>query len=606
MKSRLFVPLFLLVSLALLAGTAGARPAIGDPLPDALLAGTTTLVSVASDGTQGNNISGYPSISADGRYVAFWSFASNLVPGDTHGTYDVFVYDRQTGQTSRVSVASDGTQSNGFSQVPAISADGRFVVFESAANNLVSGDTNNAIDIFVHDQQSGETSRVSIASDGTQANGYSWVPSISADGRYVAFSSHANNLVSGDTNNVLDAFVHDRQTGETNRVSVASDGTQANNYSGGVSISADGRYVAFSSGASNLVSDDTNNVEDIYVHDRQTGQTSRISVTSEGTQGNDHSRSPSISADGRYVAFWSFASNLVPGDTNGTWDVFIHDRQTGQTSLISVDSDGIPGNDESRFPSVSADGRYVAFESEASNLVPGDTNGARDVFVHDRLTGQTNLVSVASDGTQGNGSSVGAFISADGRYVAFGSFASNLVPGDTNDAWDVFVREREMGIDIVIAPDQEATLVHTDTQGLTTTIHIPVGAVDAETLLIYTPVEEVTPPSGLQFAGRAFELTAYQNGIAQPGFTFLQPVNVSLTYSDEQVAGLQEDALSLQVWHGEDWLDAAETCSPAATYVRDTAGNTLSVDICHLSQFALVGPQGFSIYLPLVVRPVQP
>jgi Tol biopolymer transport system component len=396
-------------------------------------------VSVASDGAQGNGDSFANSISADGRYIAFASRASNLVPGDTNGKQDIFVHDRQTGQTTRVSVASDGTQANGDSGHPAISADGRFVAFYSSASNLVPDDTNGVEDVFVYDRLTGQITRVSVASDGTQANGPSWQPSISGDGRFVAFESGASNLVPGDTNDTWDVFVHDRLTGQTTRVSVASDGTEGNGLSFLARISADGRFVAFTSGASNLVPGDTNPKWDVFVHDRLTGQTTMVSVASDGTPGNGTSGGMSISGDGRFVAFVSDASNLVPGDTNGTLDVFVHDRLTGQTTRVSVASDGTQGNADSDGASLSQDGRFVAFFSTASNLVPGDTNGAMDVFVHDRQTGQTTMVSVASDGVQGNGDSSGAAISADGRFVVFTSEASNLVPGDTNGAWDVFV-----------------------------------------------------------------------------------------------------------------------------------------------------------------------
>jgi len=226
------------------------------------------------------------------------------------------VYSDVLAFTERISVASDGTQGNSGSANSSISADGRYVVFDSTASNLVSGDTNNYPDIFVHDRVTGITSRISIAPDGTQGNGLSSHPSISADGRYVAFESYANNLVSGDTNNTGDIFVYDRITGITSRVSVASYGTQGNNISVNSSISADGRYIAFDSDASNLVSGDTNNFRDIFVRDRVTGITSRISVATDGIQGNSFANFPSISADGRYIAFGSNASNLVSGDTN--------------------------------------------------------------------------------------------------------------------------------------------------------------------------------------------------------------------------------------------------------------------------------------------------
>ena len=226
----------------------------------------------------------------------------------------------------------------------------------------------------------GDTTRVSVASNGAEGNAASFLPSISADGRYVAFGSDANNLVSGDTNNVWDVFVRDRQTGQTTRVSVDSNGTQGNDqtFRIGVSISADGRYVAFCSLASNLVSEDTNDSIDVFVHDRQTGQTTRVSVASDGTQGNNHSTGVSLSADGRYVAFESDASNLIIHETNSTRAIFVYDMQTGETTRVSQGSD----------PSISADGRYVAYYTS--------DNYYWDVFIRDRQTWQTTRVSVNS------------------------------------------------------------------------------------------------------------------------------------------------------------------------------------------------------------------
>ncbi|PKN62225.1 MAG: hypothetical protein CVU57_25645, partial [Deltaproteobacteria bacterium HGW-Deltaproteobacteria-15] len=397
-------------------------------------------VSVSSDGSEGNGPSSYPRLSADGRYIVFQSGASNLVPGDTNGSSDIFVHDRQTEATSRVSVSSGGSAGNGGSFLPSISADGRYVAFESNASNLVPGDTNGFCDIFIHDRKKGATTRVSVDSDGSEGNKPSYDPSISADGRYVVFYSVASNLVPGDTNGFPDVFVHEYQTGATTRVSVSSGGSEGNG--GSIyesSISADGRYAAFGSGASNLVLGDTNANFDIFVHDRQTGATSRVSVSSGGSEGNDQSVDPSISADGRYVVFYSMASNLFPGDTNADYDIFVHDRQTGATSRVSVSSGGSEGNGDSGYPSISADGRYVVFHSVASNLVSGDTIANYDIFVHDRQTGATSRVSVTSVGSEGNGDSWDPSISADGRYVAFVSDASNLVSGDTNGFEDVFV-----------------------------------------------------------------------------------------------------------------------------------------------------------------------
>src|SRR6266567_3491186 len=244
--------------------------------------------------------------------------------------------------TVRVSVASDGTEGNDVSMGSALSADGRFVAFDSAATDLVAGDTNRVSDVFVHDRQTGTTERVSVASDGAQGNGssgllsFAFPPALSADGRFVAFVSFATNLVASDTNGATDVFVHDRQTGITERVSVASDGTEGNAASAGAALSADGRFVAFHSTATNLVAGDTNGKTDVFIHDRQTGITERVSVASGGTEGNGFSAEPALSADGRFVAFHNTATNLVAGDTNGKTDVFVHDRQTGTTERVSV------------------------------------------------------------------------------------------------------------------------------------------------------------------------------------------------------------------------------------------------------------------------------
>jgi WD40-like Beta Propeller Repeat len=412
-----------------------------------LPAQTTERLSVNSSGIEANAWSQNPSISADGRFVAFENGADNLVPGDTNGASDVFVHDRLTNLTTMVSVNSAGIPGDWSSIRPVISADGRFVAFQSFASNFVPGDTSHGNHVYVHDRQTGETTRVSVNSSGVKGGTDSFWPSISADGRFVAFGSWANNLVPGDTNKRDDVFVHDRQTGETTRVSVDSAGVQGNEFSYHPSISADGRFVAFESKATNLVLGDGNRKIDVFLHDRQMGITTRVSITSSGSQGNSASFRPSISADGGFIAFESWADNFVPGDTNGR-DVFVHNRKTGETTRVSVSSAGRQANRASSRSTISADGRFVGFMSQATNLVPGDTNGQRDVFLHDRQTGVTARVSLDSAGTQGNQQSNYPFLSADGRSLVFISRADNLVPGDRNGTDDVFVRDQGVGTNI--------------------------------------------------------------------------------------------------------------------------------------------------------------
>jgi len=293
------------------------------------------------------------SISADGRYVAFQSSALTLASPDFNGSDDVFVHDRVNGVTTRVSVASNGTEGNGASQGASLSADGRYVAFFSFATKLVPGDTNGTWDVFVHDMVNATTTRVSVDSSGGQGNGgngSSANPSISSDGRYVAFSSSCDNLVPGDTNGHGDIFVHDMLSGATTRVSVNSSGEQT---TGGVlvsstdpAISSDGRYVAFTSSADNLVPGDTNPGWDAFVHDILSGATTRVSVDSSGAQG-DHSSagigSTWISSDGRYVVFQSDATNLVPGDTNGHTDIFVRDRSAASAFVFLCFGDGTGG-----------------------------------------------------------------------------------------------------------------------------------------------------------------------------------------------------------------------------------------------------------------------
>ena len=385
-------------------------------------------------------------ISGNGRFVAFTSGATNLVPEDTNDAQDVFVRDRLSGVTQRVSVGFGGIQGNGNSTFrPAISADGRFVAFTSGATNLVPGDTNARPDVFVRDRITATTRRVSVRSGGAQGNGFSRLPAISAHGRFIAFQSFATNLVSADTNGFADVFVHDIISGTTRRVSIGPGGAQGDEDSFVPAISADGRFVAFASAAANLVRGDANGTSDVFVRDRDQGTTRRVSLGPAGVEGDNASGTGgtvAISWDGRFVAFASFASNLVLSDTNGVEDVFVRDRQLGMTELASLNSDELQADAFSIEPAISANGRVVAFVSGAANLVRGDTNGTEDVFVRDRDQGITRRVSLGQGSIQGNGPSREPAISAGGRFVAFHSGANNLVPDDTNQEIDIFIRDR--------------------------------------------------------------------------------------------------------------------------------------------------------------------
>ncbi len=368
--------------------------------------------------------------------------ATTLVPGDANGKADVFRREIATGTTELVSLAWNGAQGDDDSLEPELSADGRWVTFFSYATNLVRGDTNAKPDIFVRDTLLGTTELVSVGVGGAIDDGGNRYPTISHDGRFVAWESLSTNLVPGDTNAQRDIFVRDRLLGTTTRVSVASDGSQGNGDSSDANLSGDGRYVAFESDATNLVPGDTNGLTDVFVHDLSTGTTTRVSVSATGTQALQPSNDPYLSADGRFIAFDSRASTLVPGDNNGQIDVFVKDMLSGALERCSVDSSGVEADWDCYDPVLSADGQTLVFFSLASNLVAGDTNGAEDIFLHERTSGLTERVSVGDAGQQGDGVCFYPALSADGRLVAFDSVSTNLVPGDLNGTRDIFLRER--------------------------------------------------------------------------------------------------------------------------------------------------------------------
>jgi Tol biopolymer transport system component len=464
-----WVILFSLLLLALLA-----KPALAN-------VGDTTLVSVASDGTQETDDSHFASISAEGRYVAYSTYITHLIGSHSIRQAVIYVRDLQTHTTTLASISPLGTTWFGDCILPSISADGQLVAFEYA-DSAFWGNTNGQLDIYVRDLMNSSTALlISVTPNGTGSNGNSLYPSISANGRYVAFESSANNLVPGDTNGFIDIFVRDLSSDITTLVSVDSTGTQANVASFHPSISSDGRYVAFDSYASNLVPGGTPIGQgNIFVRDLQKNTTTLASVASDGKLLNGNSQFPSISADGNYVAFQS-------GTGNGYIDIYVRNLQTGTTILASAGALGVSG-----FASLSANGRYVAFQSDSIYLAPGGTpSGQNNIYVRDLHNLTTTLASVASDGTRANGDSEMPSITASTSevYVAFDSYASNLVPGDTNGYDDIFMHEM----------DANATLCYPLTLNYTGTGNPPTAS----------PTNSPGCSSGQYTPGATIDLTAH-------------------------------------------------------------------------------------------------
>jgi Tol biopolymer transport system component len=411
----------------------------------------TNRVSLAAGGLQssggGSTTASAPVISADGQVVAFASDATDLVPGDTNGASDVFVFNRRAGTTTRVSVGPAGAQASGPSFSPAISADGRVVAFVSAAPDLVTGDTNHSTDVFVHDLTTGATTRVSHPTGGAQASGGSDQPALSGDGSVVVFTSTAPDMVTDDHNGVADVFRHDRASNTTKRVSLNRSGGDPDGASTAPDVSLDGKVVAFASDATNLIASDGNGTTDVFVSEG--GIIERVDVGTPQPSGGP-SFSPSLSGDGKRVAFASDATNLVAGDTNGQTDVFLFDRPSGSTTRVSVAGDGATFADgRSTEPALSANGQFVAFTSDATNLLaPGaDTNGVADVFGRDLTLQKTTRESIGPAGAQTTQPSSGPEVSSDGGVVAFLSSAPEAAqPPARPDSADAYVRDRAGGV----------------------------------------------------------------------------------------------------------------------------------------------------------------
>jgi Tol biopolymer transport system component len=451
--------------------------------------------------------------SGDGSLVVFLSAASNLVPNDINGHADIFVFDRSSGSTQRVSLSFLDADPNDNSFPGVLSNDGRFVAFGSAASNLVRGDFNTVPDIYLFDRATQTTIVMSLSQEG-QGGGavVDLPPAISGDGLFVAFASQADSLVDNDDNEASDVFVFDRSTEAVEVMTYTSLGSPdtrtANGTTAGPAISHDGCIVAFYSDAANLVPQDTNSVRDVFVRNRCSGDIERVSVSSSGTEANGPSEAgggaPGMSADGRFVVFFSTAQNLDPADATGTTNIYIRDRSDGTTRLVSRTSSGEAANGPSQTPSVSADGRFVVFQSLASNLVEGDSNGHVDVFVANVETGEIRLVSLTASGDPANGDSSNPQISSDGTRIVFQSSAQ-LTGDDTDSLVDTYSAQNPLSGE---PPVQSPT--PTETAGFE-----------------ITPTPTATPPS----------TSTHTPPITPGGPTFTATVGPSFTATDVHGGG---------------------------------------------------------------------
>ncbi len=425
-----------LALLACLAASVNVGPAAGDNNPPV----ERLAIRLISErgGAWGNGDSFAAALSADGAVMVFQSRADNFDEDDPNTALDIYLT-TLTGAPHLLSHGADGV-ADGESQSPAVSADGRVVVFESAAGNLTHGDDNHTWDIFAFDAVTEAVELVSRGLDGP-ANGPSSRAALSAAGRLVVFSSKADNLVANDTNGTADIFAYDRQTGQTTLVSLGMDGLPANHPSNNPAVSADGRLVVFDSWADNLVRGDTNYMSDVFLLDRQTGVMSRVNLTTTGDEADRPSQRPVISADGNVIAYESLATNLTPDDTNDTTDVFVYSRENGDVERVSVSTDNQTGNGPSGMAAISADGQLIVFASFADTLALDDDNHSLDIFLRARGQGITESIS-SRPGLLANGPSNNPEISADGRYITFDSVATNLIAGDTNTAIDIFLYDR--------------------------------------------------------------------------------------------------------------------------------------------------------------------
>jgi Tol biopolymer transport system component len=403
--------------------------------------GDITVVSTSDTGTKGNRESREPQISDDGTVVAFRSKARNLDPADTDGIFDIYAKNLITGDIALASITSTGTKSDGTSEQPTLSANGSLVAFQTKASNLAPNDLDTNSDIYVKDLATGALTLVSQTKSGTKSNGVSDEPDISADGTVVSFRSTATNLDPADPDLVPDVYEKNLITGDISLVSANGTGVKGNAHSGRPSLSSDGSLVAFRSRSTDLLAADTDSAFDIYLKNMSTGALRLVSADANGVDGDGASTTPMISSDGTLVAFRSSASNLVSADTDAIYDIYAKNMANGAVALVSTTAAGTKSNGSCVNPSLSADGTAVAFGTFATNFDPRDTDTYQDAYVKDLSSGTLVLASVSAAGTKGNANTLFPWISGNGSRVVFRSDASNLVAADTDHTGDVYVKQ---------------------------------------------------------------------------------------------------------------------------------------------------------------------
>lgn len=555
---------FLAVTGLLLAcGVSAAPPAVSRAAPNAV---HLERITQLSDGTLANYGSLTGRVTPGGRYVVFMSGASNLVAGDDNNAIGIFLYDRFQRTFERIAQATEDMEPLYCGAYPSISADGRYVSFDSKVAALAPNDANSNCDAYLQDRQTGVTVRISSNAAGQAANGLSAMTAVAEDGSSVAYMSEASDIVPGDTNAATDIFVYDRQTGGTKRISVSSAGEQGNGPASFPGISADGRYVAFQSAATNLVPDDTNGAADIFVHDRVSGATQRVSLTSDGTQLLDDALYPFFAASGRYVTFSSEADNLPQPGPQYHHRIYIRDLEAGVTELVSVAPDGTIPHwlSNASFSSVSADGRYVAFDADASSLI----------VLRDRVANTTEIVSRTDNGDVPDfGESADPYISSDGGFVVFESNAFDLIPGSpTRDEYfmDIYLSDRglaESQPDLLLPK----TAAGSEVDGRIR-VEVRLSAPTAKTVQAAyassagsASADDYTAISGwLSFApgetSKAIEIAVRTDATPEPDETFVlafnPPEHADLAYADSRVTCIIRDEWPFKihlpwVWGGE-------------------------------------------------------